>query len=192
MSVISAKAVKTQPVYKIAFAGPICAGKTSVIDAIFAKLNIDGIDVVKTSMKFPLFKFTEKDDYATLQKLYEFGVEVEPDFLVKRLKQRLCNDLKHNRSILVDDLTQLNEVIALKSMGFTIFYLDPPWHTRLNRLKERYTRRHQPFPVFSSFVDWFTNKNQLSLESVSDEAFDHMLTSGNEIREALRIVFNDI
>lgn len=131
---------------RIAFAGKICSGKTTMarrVQALSQKhhVSIERIafgDYVKDVAK-PYFGYDDTK-YADRELLVDIDTNmraIRPDVWVDCLRRKILNSDCHNW--VVDDVQHTNEAEMLRSMGFTIFRIDIPESVRIERLKQTYS-----------------------------------------------------
>ena len=130
---------------RIAFAGKICSGKTTMagrVQAVARKHHTvveriafgDSVkEVAKTCFGYDGTKYA---DHELLVDISTNMRDIRPDVWVDCLRRKmLSSDTLH---WVVDDVQHQNEAEMLRSMGFTIFRIDIPEDVRIERLKQTY------------------------------------------------------
>jgi cytidylate kinase len=102
------------------------------------------------------------------------GRHIDNDVWVKKMKSRL----KRVHNVIVDDVRFENEVKMLKEEGFTIIYLNTPWHVRFKRIRERST--------YLEHVQYFNDPSEIACENIDKKYFDYVWSTPSEVDEGLK------
>lgn len=136
---------------RIAFAGKICSGKTTmaryVQDIAMKKYNfvVERIgfgDFVK-EMATTYFEYNGAK-YKNRELLVKLGTSmraIQPDVWATCLEKKIINS--EAQHWVVDDVRHKNEVDTLRGLGFTIVRIDIPEQTRIERVKQMYPDTYQ-------------------------------------------------
>ena len=122
---------------KIAFAGGMAAGKTSVATAIAERYSDSQILSFASPVKeiaLNIFGMKQKNR-RLLQDIGTAYRRRDRDIWVNVLLSRIDEG---KEVVIVDDVRYENELIALKSKGFKIIWLETSQKERIRRLKEKY------------------------------------------------------
>ena len=122
---------------KVAFAGGMAAGKTSVAEALAMHCDSSQILSFASPVKeiaLNIFGMKQKNrkllqDIGTAYR--KVNEDVWVNFLLGRIEDKV--DL-----LVVDDVRYENEFKALKAHGFTVIWLETSLNTRIKRLKKKY------------------------------------------------------
>lgn len=103
------------------------------------------------------------------------GRQIDPEVWVNCLRTELAN-IPATTSIFVDDVRYINEVVALKQLGFHVVLMETSFQTRFLRISERIKREEQSF-AFTEVAQWFSHDSECQFDGVLDRpAFDEILT----------------
>lgn len=103
------------------------------------------------------------------------GRQIDPEVWVNCLRAELAK-IPATTSIFVDDVRYINEVVALKKLGFRIVLMETSFQTRFMRISERIKREQQTF-AFTEVAQWFSHGSECQFDDVLDRpAFDEILS----------------
>lgn len=150
-SVIKRPTLRKPKYIRIAFAGKICSGKTTMAKYVqdiamknynFTVERIGFGDFVK-EMATTYFGYNSKK-YKNRELLVKLGTsmrDIQPDVWATCLKKEIINSEAHHW--VVDDVRHKNEVDTLHGLGFTIIRIDIPEEVRIERIKQTYPNTYQ-------------------------------------------------
>lgn len=188
MSVINnqvpTESTETMKGQRIAFAGCMASGKTYAAKDLKNKINAEHTHILSlaSSIKKLVFGnalFDNRDGY---QMVGTVGRHIDPESWVKFLSKDMENYHK-DCNIIVDDVRYENELIALRSIGFKIIYMDTPWDERLKRIATRYKDKQ---PAFNDFVRWFTHESEVQLKDLPESIFDKVVKKSSDLKEYVK------
>lgn len=84
-------------------------------------------------------------------------------------------------NIIVDDVRFENEAKTLKDAGFTLVYLDTPWHVRFQRIRER-------TDDLNEHIQWFAHPSEVALETIDKSYFDFICKKEDEVDSVIKEV----
>ena len=180
MSVITNKMNEKITGQRVAFAGCMASGKSYA--AKFLQENWEEkthILSLSTRIKNLVFGDTIFDHRDGYQMVGTVGRQIDPECWVNMLSKDIKGYDKDD-NIIVDDIRYENELIALRSMGFAIIYMDTSWDERLKRIMTRYKDNA---PAFNDFVRWFTHESEVQLKDLPESIFDKVLKTPNELKK---------
>lgn len=180
MSVIANKMNETVTGQRIAFAGCMASGKSFSAKVLKKKWNAKThILSLSTRIKNLVFgdaMFDHRDGY---QMVGTVGRQIDPECWVNMLSKDI-KAFDKDDNIIVDDIRYENELIALRSMGFKIIYMDTSWDERLKRIATRYKDNA---PAFNDFVRWFTHESEVQLKNLPESIFDKVIKTPGEFEK---------
>ena len=120
---------------RIAFAGPMASGKSTMAKIISQKYDCDIHSFANPVKEIAKHTFGMiKKDRNLLQIIGMTGRAIDPNTWTNKLVQNISNC----HHVCVDDLRFANECRILKENGFIIIYLDIPKDIRIQRIKKIY------------------------------------------------------
>ena len=180
MSVITNKMNEKITGQRIAFAGCMASGKSYAAKRLQKnweeKTHILSLSTRIKNLVFGDTIFDHRDGY---QMVGTVGRQIDPECWVNMLSKDIKGYDKDD-NIIVDDIRYENELIALRSMGFAIIYMDTSWDERLKRIATRYKDNA---PAFNDFVRWFTHESEVQLKDLPESIFDKVLKTPGEFKK---------
>ena len=164
---------------RVAFAGCMASGKSFAAQHLKKRLPFAKILSLATAVKNMVRGNPMFDNRQGYQLVGSVGRQIDPEAWVKILSNEIAEmDIRH--SIIVDDVRFENELIALRNLGFTIIYMDTPWHLRLQRVRDRLAAKNRN-PSFIEFVGWFTHESETQLGRLPKNIFDKVFVEPEEM-----------
>lgn len=176
-TVVSDFDVETQ---RVAFAGKMGSGKSYQAERC-AKILRERYNhevrilSLSTAIKEMAIGYNEFSGRSGYQMIGHIGRQIDAEVWIKHLCMEL-EKIPKDTSIFIDDVRYLNEVIALKKIGFKIVLVDTTFETRFFRIAERIKTKKQTFQ-FNEVAAWFSHNSERQFDNVLDRpSFDEVLT----------------
>lgn len=160
--------------YRIAFCGSMGSGKTYASNLVVSQLAHCKKMSFATPIKDIVAQFN-KSDRASHIMVGMVGRSLDPDVWVKDLKKRLS---RMSGNIVVDDIRYENEAKMLKEEGFTIVYLNTPWHVRFKRIRERSDN-------YLDHIQHFNDPSEVACESIDKSYFDYVWSLPSDVDDGI-------
>ncbi len=171
MSVISMK--EKIPTLKIAFCGAMGSGKTFAANLIKSQQDVNVLSIAKP-IKEIVTDMGHKGRSAHIM-VGMVGRQVDDNVWVNNLMDRIDSHEKAGRTnLVVDDIRFQNEAKALKEAGFTIVYLNTPWHVRFQRIQER-------TDDLTQHIQWFAHSSETAPEKIDRKYFDFICSTEKDV-----------
>jgi len=165
---------------KIAFCGSMGSGKTYASNEL---RNLVEGDCKVLSIAKPIKEIVQdmgQEGRACHIMVGTIGRQIQEstwiDNLLERVKQYETSGV-HN--IIVDDVRFSNEATALKEQGFTLVYLNTPWHIRFKRI-------HARTDDLNAHIEWFAHPSEVAPEQIDRNLFDYIISDQEEVSKVLK------
>lgn len=166
--------------HRIAFCGSMGSGKTYASNHIVSQLaHCKKVSVAKP-IKDIVARFN-KSDRASHIMVGMVGRSLDEDVWVKDLNKRLE---RLSGNIVVDDIRYENEAKMLKEQGFTIVYLNTPWHVRFKRIRER-------SDDYLEHVQHFNDPSEVACESIDKSYFDYVWSTPSDVDNGIAKILSN-
>ena len=169
---------------KVAFAGGMASGKTSVALEVAKMCNSSQIISFATPVKEMSthvlgMRHKNRKLLQEVGSAYrKFNADIWVNILVSRIDEE-------KEIVIVDDVRFENELEALKLRGFKIVWLETSQRERIRRLKEKYGARSDEHVIglrhsserhgqIKALVDLIYNTDQMSLTSISSSVWSSL------------------
>ena len=160
------------PPIKVAFCGSMGSGKTHAANQLQIKTNATIMSIAKP-IKEVVSRMNLKDAGR--------GEHIMVGTVGRADKERFGREILIaliSRFVIVDDVRFENEAKVLKENGFTIIYLDVPWHVRFNRVLKR-------SEDLRDHIQYFANESEISCETIDKRLFDYVCTTEAQVDEVI-------
>ncbi len=176
MSVISVKHDDT-PSIKVAFCGAMGSGKTFASNLIKTQCDVSVVSIAKP-IKEIVMDMGHKGRSAHIM-VGTVGRQIDNNVWVDKLMERItAYETAGKNNLVVDDVRFQNEAKALKEAGFTIVYLNTPWHVRYQRIRER-------TDDLTQHVKWFAHPSETAPEKIDRKYFDFICSTEEEVTKVV-------
>ena len=160
------------PPIKVAFCGSMGSGKTHAANQLQMKTNVQIMSIAKP-IKEVVSRMNLKDPGRGEHIMVgTVGRAVHKNVWIDKLIARMNGD------VIVDDVRFENEAKVLKEKGFTIIYLDVPWHVRFNRVLKR-------SEDLRDHIQYFAVESETSCETIDKRLFDYVCTTEAQVDEVI-------
>jgi dephospho-CoA kinase len=102
------------------------------------------------------------------------GRQINRRLWIDKMMERIDKHKNTGTNIVVDDVRFENEAKTLKDAGFTLVYLDMPWHVRFQRIRER-------TDDLNEHIQWFAHPSEVALETVDKSYFDFICKKEEDV-----------
>tara|TARA_B110000008_G_scaffold279126_1_gene325043 strand:- start:2041 stop:2589 length:549 start_codon:yes stop_codon:yes gene_type:complete len=173
--------IRTQksPNMKIAFCGSMGSGKT------YAAIELSNrIEAKIMSISKPIKEIVSdmgKMGRGSHIMVGMVGRQIDNRVWIDKMMERIEKYKDTGTNIIVDDVRFENEAKALKDDGFTLVYLDTPWHVRFQRIHERTDDLNQ-------HIQWFAHPSEVALETVDKSYFDFICKKEEDVDSVINSI----
>lgn len=169
-----------QPMDRIAFAGPMCVGKTTLADVLCSNFDYRKMAFASKlkSIAYSLYGISGKDNYSrkVLQELADDLKKWDRDLFVTHLLIDVEKSIKNGfDKIVVDDVRFPSEADSLRSNGFSIICVTCDEEERQNRILKLYPDTDTSRADHPSEKGWNFIKYNSTIDSTSEIAFYDLL-----------------
>lgn len=162
---------------RIALCGSMAAGKTYAANQL--KIITDGhIISIATPIKDIVSSMDLKGRASHIM-VGMVGRQCDSDVWINKCKESI--ESSGNDNIIVDDVRFENEATVLKKLGFTLIFLDTPWHVRFQRIRERDDN-------LNLHVKWFAHASEVAPENIDRSVFDYICKTPGETDEVIKSI----
>lgn len=176
MSVINTKTVEKEPL-KVAFCGAMGSGKTFAANIIKSQKEVNIVSIAKP-IKEIVLDMGHKGRSAHIM-VGMVGRQIDNNVWVEKLMERIgAYEAAGKKDLVVDDVRFQNEAKALKEAGFTIIYLNTPWHVRYQRIRER-------TDDLNEHIEWFAHPSEVAPEKIDRKYFDFICSAEEEVEKVV-------
>lgn len=176
MSVINTKELEQLPI-KIAFCGAMGSGKTYAANLVKTQKHVNILSIAKPIKEIVTdMGHTGRSAHIMVGMV---GRQIDNNVWVGKLIDRITAHEQAGRTnLVVDDVRFQNEAKALKEAGFTIIYLNTPWHVRFQRIRER-------TDDLSQHIEWFAHPSETAPERIDRTYFDFICSTEKDVEKVV-------
>lgn len=161
---------------RIALAGKICSGKTTVADKLVKQKKYTKISIASELKRYAkeIFKM-EKKDRELLQNFGSFVTSIKPDAWLELTREQIESA---GNNVVIDDLRFPLEAEYLKKNGFLIFRINVDPETQKRRIIENYP---------DDYDNHLERLNHASETALDYYAFDKVFKNSQELIDLLEV-----
>ena len=182
MSIVRQKETSTS--VKVAFCGSMGSGKTYASNEL---RNLLKDDCKILSIASPIKEIVHdmgQTGRACHIMVGTIGRQIDNSTWISKLMDTVASYERSGvHNIIVDDVRYENEANVLKENGFTLIYLNTPWHVRFKRIRER-------TDDLKEHIEWFAHSSEIASEKIDKACFDYIITEESEVLEVLNTLVN--
>lgn len=160
------------PKTKVAFCGSMGSGKTYASNQLQLKTNAKIMSLARPIKNLVSRMNLNDPGRGEHIMVGMVGREINKNIWVEKLLTRIEGD------VIVDDVRFENEAKLLKENGFTIIYLNVPWHVRFKRVLKRSEN-------LKDHIQYFAHESETSCESIDKRLFDYICTTEAQVDEVI-------
>ncbi|MBH45078.1 MAG: hypothetical protein CMC93_00500 [Flavobacteriaceae bacterium] len=160
------------PTTKVAFCGSMGSGKTYASTQLQLKTNAKIMSIarpIKELVSRMNLKDAGRGEHIMVGTV---GRSIDNNIWINKLIARIDGD------VIVDDVRFENEAKVLKENGFTIIYLNVPWHVRFKRVLKR-------SDDLRDHIQYFANESETACETIDKRLFDYVCTTESQVDEVI-------